>query len=774
MSQRDGALSDAGHPLGVDSFMQNLYIDKTEDGRLMAVKRPGYFATSTPSWTGPGTPTGLFWFPTGAAGNGYFFGADANRLTLLSATQATNNADGTAWTAATTPGWVGRRAHNSCVFDNRIWVIGGRNNAGTIYNDVWFSADGETWTQATAAAPWTGRQGGMLCAFGNKMYYMGGLDAGGNLRNDVWASSDGVLWTLLTSSAAWAPRSTAGLVANSNGMFLVGGITTTAKNDIWFSSDGATWAQLATSAAWAARYAPAVLWYNNLLYVIGGFDAASAALNDVWASPDGITWTQYSGAAFAVAPQYPAATVYEGKIWVFAGDLNNTKVYSSATGTGVWTLVTTTAVLKGAQQCTVVTFRAPSSVSQLRPPIMWQLGGMSFFSLNMQYVARSDVNGAINATWTLGGTGYLPLQAVPVNNNQTFFFKDVDSGYVFAGNTLTKVSDLNYPKITVPGVVNLNEIAYVMDPSGLVYGSARGNALVWPSLNFIGADFESDPGVAIAKYVNYVVAFGTKTTQFFYDAGAPEFPVLRPIVNANLKVGCALAYSVTELNGTLFWVGTAETSGRDIYMMQGMQAAPIGTPFIKRIVDKFTDGVGIVASGLRIAGHSFYILTDTIQNVTLVYDVATQQWATWTVNGNAFNLGFAITDGAHTYMAPVDSLGMMLVAEGQYGDNGVAIDCRSRTSNVDHGTNFWKTCSRATLIGDKANNNLTSATINLRFSDDDYQTWSAWISIKINQPRPSANRLGRFRQRAWEVQHNNNSSLFRAEALELMLDIGVS
>src|SRR5262249_3622231 len=130
---------------------------------------------------------------------------------------------------------------------------------------------------------------------------------------------------------------------------------------------------------------------------------------------------------------------------------------------------------------------------------------------------------------------------------------------VLESGTLTKVVDTNYPSVTVPGIVVLNDFAYVMEPDGTIHGCAIDNPLLWPSLQFIGADYEDDPGVAITKYLNYLVAFGTYTTQFFYDAGNPAPGiVLSPYQSANIKIGCALADTVRSTKGTLIWMGQTE------------------------------------------------------------------------------------------------------------------------------------------------------------------------------------------------------------------------
>ncbi|MBT9190589.1 Kelch repeat-containing protein, partial [Zobellia russellii] len=64
---------------------------------------------------------------------------------------------------------------------------------GTYKNDVWYSNDGLTWTEATSAPPFSGRSGHTTAVFDNKLWVIGGYD--GTYKNDVWYSNDGLTWT---------------------------------------------------------------------------------------------------------------------------------------------------------------------------------------------------------------------------------------------------------------------------------------------------------------------------------------------------------------------------------------------------------------------------------------------------------------------------------------------------------------------------------------------------------------------------------------------------
>jgi hypothetical protein len=143
--------------------------------------------------------------------------------------------DGVTWTQATAAaGWSLRANFTSVVFDNKIWVMGGTNGT-TYYNDVWYSTDGVTWTQATASAGWSGRVGLRSVVFDNKMWVMAGYN-GTTYYNDVWYSTNGVNWICATSAASWITRHSPGAVVHDQKIWVMGGYTGSYRNDVWYST----------------------------------------------------------------------------------------------------------------------------------------------------------------------------------------------------------------------------------------------------------------------------------------------------------------------------------------------------------------------------------------------------------------------------------------------------------------------------------------------------------------------------------------------------------
>lgn len=221
------------------------------------------------------------------------------------------------------------------------------------------------------------------------------------------------------------------------------------------------------------------------------------------------------------------------------------------------------------------------------------------------------------------------VQMPDTNHVRSFFLKSTAYAYRVYDMTKTQVSDEDYPETTVPGAAYLDGTYYVMTPTGYIYGSELEDPLTWSGLNVIRAGSMPDAGVAIRRMINYVVAFGQYTTEFFYDAANPYGSPLSPVTNAIALIGCASADSIAETENTLYFMGVMKEHGRAVYRFNGTVPERVSTPFIDRIISG-DDLANVWAYFIRINGHPMYVLTLETSAVTLVFDTITSIWHEWT------------------------------------------------------------------------------------------------------------------------------------------------
>jgi hypothetical protein len=158
------------------------------------------------------------------------------------------------WTvAAATVSWGAWNSYASVVFDKKIWVMG-REPSAAVNNDVWYSSDEITWSQANAAA--STRRYHVCVMFNHKIWVIrrNPNENGTSTTNVVGYSSDGVAWIHGTATTAWTGRlQNEGLVIDNKIWVLRGVNTGTLYSDVWCSSDGITWNEAITAANCAAN-----------------------------------------------------------------------------------------------------------------------------------------------------------------------------------------------------------------------------------------------------------------------------------------------------------------------------------------------------------------------------------------------------------------------------------------------------------------------------------------------------------------------------------------
>lgn len=237
--------------------------------------------------------------------------------------------DGKSWSQAladtSSPGpnqFSQRVYHSSLVYSNKMWVFGGSpGGSAPPLNDSWYSTDGVTWTFATSpgAAPYSNRYGQTSLLYNSEMWVIGG-SSGSGLLDDAWHSTDGAVWTQAVTTAPFTARVSHSSVFFNGYMWVIGGLESGGpSNDCWYSTDGSTWVQAPASKPFTGRYGQTSVVFDNEMWVIGGNDG-SGPLNDAWYSSDGSTWTQApTWGPYTPKRQYHASVVFNNAMWVIAG-----------------------------------------------------------------------------------------------------------------------------------------------------------------------------------------------------------------------------------------------------------------------------------------------------------------------------------------------------------------------------------------------------------------------------------------------------------------------
>jgi len=342
-------------------------------------------------------------------------------------------------------------------------------------------------------------------------------------------------------------------------------------------------------------------------------------------------------------------------------------------------------------------------------------------------------------------------------------------GYNYdAGSGLVVISDVNFPAAFVKGWSYLDGTTYVMTSAAAIKGSNINDPTTWNALNTITAQIDPDGGVALSKQLNYVVAFKQWTTEIFYDAANATGSPLGTVPQARVNWGCVSADSVQNIDGALLWLSTTRSSSMVIVMMDQLKASRISTPPVERLLDDL-DTTTIYSWQHKDQGHKFYIITSVVSNLTLVYDLDEQIWSQWTdSNGNYVPIVSSTYTSTQEHLVQHESDGYIYTLDEEtYTDNTASIIVDIVTPNFDGNTRRRKLMNYMGFVADQVN----GSTLQIRSSDDDYQTWTNWRTVDLSTPRPFLEECGTFTRRAHHFRHTSNTA-FRLQAIDLQLDLG--
>lgn len=135
---------------------------------------------------------------------------------------------------------------------------------------------------------------------------------------------------------------------------------------------------------------------------------------------------------------------------------------------------------------------------------------------------------------------------------------------------------------------------------------------------FSSAETAPDLNVGVIVDHQILAVFGSKTTEFWYDAGVGFSPYQR-VGGGVSEHGAASPYAIAKLNNNIFALAPEGT----VYAYQGYQPRPISTPAIEEQF-KDRDLSEATAFCYTDGGHFYYQVT--AEDFTACYDMSTNLW----------------------------------------------------------------------------------------------------------------------------------------------------
>lgn len=428
----------------------------------------------------------------------------------------------------------------------------------------------------------------------------------------------------------------------------------------------------------------------------------------------------------------------------------------------------------------------------------FHLGGFNndvFLVINNERLSRIDTGLAASTLIgnIAGNQANYAFETVRSSPNRIAVFNDTSQAYYTTTAAVVDMNGLaNFPTNIVRGWAYLDGTLYVMKVTNEIYGSANlDDPTVWNLTNVIIARNGSDPSVALSKHKEYVMALKRDSTEFFYNAGNPTGSPLAALRGSKIPYGCANAYTEQKIDEENFWVSRNEGGNFQVIRLTNLRPSIISTPTVERILRNFS-GIGTIGTALtarsfqlKLGGHRYYGLSlpvevynyitgaTTSTTVTLVYDLDQALWYRWTsASSNAAweMAGNSVLASDRRVAMQNYSTGNVHVVSEDYiqnSDAGTAPPVEIYTPDHDFGTQRNKQLAAMFFRG----NIISGSELQLRYSDDDFVTWSNWRSLNLGIKHPNLTDCGSFYRRAWNLRHQSPTP-FRIKTTDLQLDMG--
>lgn len=243
--------------------------------------------------------------------------------------------------------------------------------------------------------------------------------------------------------------------------------------------------------------------------------------------------------------------------------------------------------------------------------VFYALAGTNFYSISSSLTPT--LLGAIS---TSTGTVFATL-----NNAGQIIIVDGVNGWIYdtIGGSFTQITNPDFPSKPL-GVVYVDD--YFLIPDGetnIWYLSAPNDGFSWDVADT--ATVRKYPGflTSVAVVGSRVYFYKIDSTELWMNLGLSDFPFRRDN-NLVFNTGCIAVGSIYQMEGYLYWLSNNVSGESNVYMTQGGAPQVISTQAVNNLINNFEDPTDVQAYVYKEAGHQFYVMSWTTDDITLVFD----------------------------------------------------------------------------------------------------------------------------------------------------------
>lgn len=144
----------------------------------------------------------------------------------------------------------------------------------------------------------------------------------------------------------------------------------------------------------------------------------------------------------------------------------------------------------------------------------------------------------------------------------------------------------------------------------------------------------ADPIVGIAAVHKELWLIGALTTEIWIGTGAADF-YFQLVQGAFIEHGCGAQYSIANTDVVVFWLMQDKAGQYQIMKGSGYTVENIGTSYLSNLMEEMETIADVICGIFAQENHAFYLMHFPTANLTMAYDMSTNEWFRWAwLDGN--------------------------------------------------------------------------------------------------------------------------------------------
>lgn len=236
---------------------------------------------------------------------------------------------------------------------------------------------------------------------------------------------------------------------------------------------------------------------------------------------------------------------------------------------------------------------------------------------------------------------------------------------------LVQITDPDFPGATT--CTFLNGYFVVTKPNtSQFYKSALYDGISWDALDFASAESDPDNLVRVLADNGQLVLFGEKTTEFWGDSGAQDFPFARIGASA-IEWGLVARWSLCKFIDSLIFLRRNRLGQVQVCTLSGYNAVPVSTPEMDFVFSQYRSVSDATGFSYMLAGHAFYQINFPSADESWLFDAQSGAWSKVESSGGRHRAEIQINFGTNSYVSDYETGKTYLLDENSYTDDGEPI-----------------------------------------------------------------------------------------------------